>query len=314
MMPFLFIRLFATFRFISLSSTTSTLAPCAKRYCFFSLRSVLCFSRSARSPTGSSSMISCSSSKENAEPCPYSLSTFKVLPIRSNSLVTMDIPSPVPSMFRFLVSSSRAKDSKSLSLSSSRMPIPVSRTQTASRNSPSAVRFPDTVSVTLPSSVYFTALVSRFMITCRMRTSSPNSLQGMVLSMSRTNSSPLFFARSAMELTRSLIMEETSYFTGTSSILPSSILEKSSMLLISDSSVLPADWMLTAYSLISGSSDSRSIISFMPRTALIGVRISWDICARKELFAFPADIAASADCFNSLFVFSCQRKRPVRSR
>ena len=225
----------------------------------------------------------------------------------------MDMPSPVPSMFRFFSSSSLAKDSKSFSISSFRIPIPVSRTDTNIRSLLSGIFFPVITSVTLPFSVYLTALVSRFMITWRMRTSSPNSVQGSELSTSSTKSSPLFLARSDMELTRSLIMDERSYFTSTSSILPSSIFEKSKILLISESSVRPDDWMFAAYSRIEASPDSRRIISFMPRTALIGVRISWDICARKELFAFPAEIAASADSFSSRFVFSCQRIRFVSS-
>ena len=46
------------------------------------------------------------------------------------------------------------------------------------------------------------------------------------------------------------------------------------MLLISESSVRPEDWMFAAYSRIAASPDSLNIISFMPNTALMGVRIS----------------------------------------
>ena len=43
----------------------------------------------------------------------------------------------------------------------------------------------------------------------------------------------------------------------------------------------PALWIFSAYSRISSSSFSRRIISFMTKTTLIGVRISWLICARN---------------------------------
>ena len=48
-----------------------------------------------------------------------------------------------------------------------------------------------------------------------------------------------------------------------------------------------------AYSLTCGSFDSRRIISSMPSTALIGVRISWDIRAKNFPFA---SLAAKASC------------------
>ena len=81
------------------------------------------------------------------------------------------------------------------------------------------------------------------------------------------------------------------------------------MLFISESSVLPALCMLTAYSFISSSVHSRSIISFIPSTAFMGVRISWDICARKLLFASSAAIAESADCFSCRLASSCMAIR-----
>ena len=108
-------------------------------------------------------------------------------------------------------------------------------------------------------------------------------------------------ARCAAIFARSWIRLLISYSTGTISILPDSILEKSKISLISESSVCPAIWISIAYSLIFCSLDSRRIISSMPRTALIGVRISCDICARNlPLASFAASAswrAASASCF-----------------
>ena len=72
------------------------------------------------------------------------------------------------------------------------------------------------------------------------------------------------------------------------SILPASIFEKSKISLIKDKSVLLALSMLIAYSRMLSSLLSRSTISFIPIMALIGVRISWDILARKSLFALLA--------------------------
>ena len=72
------------------------------------------------------------------------------------------------------------------------------------------------------------------------------------------------------------------------SILPASIFEKSRISLISDSSVLLALSIFAAYSLIFPSLHSRNTISFIPMIALMGVRISWDMFARKSLFAWFA--------------------------
>ena len=76
--------------------------------------------------------------------------------------------------------------------------------------------------------------------------------------------------------------------------MPVSIFEKSRISFISDKSVWLADWIFPAYSRISLSSLSRSIIVSIPRIALIGVRISCDILARNTLFAPSPAIAPSA--------------------
>ena len=223
--------------------------------------------------------------------------------MRSRSFITMDIPRPVPSICLFFVSSRRSKETKSLSLSSSRMPIPVSITATNSSVSLPSVRPLLTDSVIEPLSVYFTAFVSRFMITCETRTSSPYKRLGNVSSISSVKSSPLAVALVSTDITKPLTICAVSYSASTSSIFPSSIFEKSRILFISVSKVLDAVPILSAYSRIFGSFVSWRIISFMPRTALIGVRISWDICAKNWLLALSARIALSAASF-SLFSYS----------
>ena len=119
----------ATLRFITLSSTTSTFAPGNLRSSVLLTRfisGVPCLYR----PTGFSSSIPCLSVNENVDPLPYSLSTCSFPPIISRSPVTMDNPSPVPSILRLRFSSSLEKDSNSFFISSLRIPIPVSFTST----------------------------------------------------------------------------------------------------------------------------------------------------------------------------------------
>ena len=112
-------------------------------------------------------------------------------------------------------------------------------------------------------------------------------------------SSPLFLVRKEIMLQTSVRTERRLYSAFEISICPASILEKSSTPLIMESRLLPAFPMFREQERILptaprhrfGSSSSctvkvsRRIISFMPSTALIGVRISWDILARNSLFA-----------------------------
>ena len=74
--------------------------------------------------------ISCLMLKENSEPLPYSLCTSSFESIIASILFTMLIPRPVPSILRFLVSSTLSNGENSLSRSSGLMPIPVSFTET----------------------------------------------------------------------------------------------------------------------------------------------------------------------------------------
>ena len=208
----------------------------------------------------------------------------------------MLMPRPVPSMARFLFSSIRLYGEKRFSISSSFMPIPVSRTVKQRLICDSSVFSAKTDRFTSPVSVYFTALVSRFITHCLIRISSPTSRCGICRSTLTLNFKPFFSARLLITFTRSLIREDRSYCTGMISILPSSTFERSRMSLISESKVFPADMISAAYARIPFSFDSRRIISSIPITALMGVRISWDILARKRLFASFARSAISR-CF-----------------
>ena len=88
-----------------------------------------------------------------------------------------------------------------------------------------------------------------------------------------------------------------------------------------ESSMRPAVSMFSEYFRIPSSVHSRSIISFMPNTVLMGVRISWDMEARKRLFESERARAS----FFSCFAFSASRtalrtatiaraRRPMRTR
>ena len=102
-------------------------------------------------------------------------------------------------------------------------------------------------------------------------------------------------ARMIIIFATSCIILLKSYSTGIISIFPDSIFEKSSISFIKVSNVCPAFWMLKAYSRMFSSLLSRNIMASMPRTALIGVLISWDMLAKNRPFV-SLDISAS--CFS----------------
>ena len=82
-------------------------------------------------------------------------------------------------------------------------------------------------------------------------------------------------------------------------MFPCLILEKSNMSLIRLNSIWLALFIVYACSSIVSSLFSQRIISFMPITVLIGVRISWDMLARN--FALDS-LATMATCFSCSMV------------
>ncbi len=86
------------------------------------------------------------------------------------------------------------------------------------------------------------------------------------------------------------------------------------MSLMMDNRFLPALSTLRAYVVMLLLVLSRMIISFMPNTALMGVRISWDMFAKNSLLAEFARLACSVAAFaranassSSLLRSSCSR-------
>ena len=157
--------------------------------------------------------------------------------------------------------------------------------------------------VTRPSSVYFTALLIKFKITCFVCNTSPVKYFGSSSSASITKS--IFFASACFVpiIHISCISCLNSNFSSVISSFPDSILVISNMLLISDNKYRPAFSTLSAYWTISFEADSLKIISFIPSITLIGVRISWLIFARKILFAWFASIASSLACVRKICCF-----------
>ena len=172
-------------------------------------------------------------------PTPYSLSTSIVPSISSIREWVIASPSPLPSTVLFLSTSNLLNLSKRESISSGFMPIPVSFTL-RTRRIPFSCSIPLSESVILPSCVYFTALFKIFTITWRILISSPKSLSGIVSSMSNCSFRAFCCAFKFTILKTSLSTEDRSYSASCISILPDSILEKSRISFIRESSVLPA--------------------------------------------------------------------------
>ena len=135
------------------------------------------------------------------------LSTFSSEFIMCRSCLLIERPSPAPSMLLLRDMSSLSKGTKSLSISSAFIPMPVSsaviRSLTLLPSLFFSVHFISRV--TFPFSVYFTALVRRFVTICFTLSSSPLRPLGIVLSMLKIRSSPLASARKRIRLYRSLI-------------------------------------------------------------------------------------------------------------
>ena len=130
-------------------------------------------------------------------------------------------------------------------------------------------------------------------MTCLILISSPSMVDGMFSSTSSTSLTFLPFRRTLIMVETSIIIEDIWNGSVTRSILPASILEKSRISLIIVSREAEAFLIMMAFSLAKESVVSRIINSDMPLMAFIGVRISWDILARKLVFALSALSARS---------------------
>ena len=116
---------------------------------------------------------------------------------------------------------------------------------------------------------------------------------------------PLACARGASSSTVSSTRETSANGRASSSSLPASILEKSRISPISDSSVSPEVLAALAYVSCSGVNSVSSSRSAMPRMPLSGVRISWLTVARKRDLARLAVSAWSRALPSALTSISC---------
>ena len=197
----------------------------------------------------------------NSAPQPGVLLTDSVPPISSASRREIDSPSPVPPKRRVIDPSACAKGAKMLSICDASMPMPVSLTTMHSTGADACPSRHCTETRTSPSSVNFTALPTRLTSTwCRRN---PSALM-------RRGTSGAISSRSRTVLSRSCgwnrptalsTVASTSKGSELAFNWPASILEKSSTLFITPSSVVLALCRRCAYSCCGGCKGVRSSMS-----------------------------------------------------
>ena len=201
-----------TIRFILVSSTMSIRASGALNDSLYVCMLCMLFSNlSWKLPTGSLSVTCWGIVAVKVEPLPYVLFTLMLPPIISRRLRVIASPRPVPSTVLVCTRLTLWNLSNILSISSSLIPMPVSETETISRIIPSswplATSSELTLRRTLPSLVYLTAFVRRFVMICLSLTSSPLSPSGSDSSTSTVKSRPLSSALKYIMLLTSLRTE-----------------------------------------------------------------------------------------------------------
>ena len=190
------------------------------------------------------------------------------------------------------------------------MPIPVSRTAKSIRTVPASASldFPrPTARRTSPSSVNFTALFNRLRSTCFSRVGSPTTPRGTSVAIWQASSMPFSSALGMTSSTADSIVSTRSISSSSRSRAPASTFEKSRMSLMIVSSVSAASPIVVVKSRCSASRSVEARRLLIPMIPFRGVRISWLMVARKELFASFAASACSLArvisdslCFSSL--------------
>ena len=239
-------------------------------------------------------------------PSPSWLSTWMTPPISSTRFLVMAIPRPVPWMPLEVEVNSREKGSKMVLTNSGLMPMPLSLTAKQRRTYWEAVwgRLWTTNRISPPSGVYLTALERRFSRIWLRRSLSPISCSG---GQPWTWNSRCCFL--ALVWGRRMVYNSSSSsgrlnWTVFREVFPLSILLMSSTSLMRLRRCWPEADIFRVYSrTFSGWSTSRSIRAVKPMMAFMGVRISWDILARKWLLASLALLAASRASWRFWFIF-----------
>ena len=166
----------------------------------------------------------------------------------------------------------------------------------------------------LPSSVNFTALPIRLSRICRIRPGSPTTTAGTAESTVKLSTSPFCDAGSEnsasieLRLSRRLKAERPSFRR------PASILVKSRMSSMMSSSASAERSIVSKYARCCSVRTPCFSNAIIPITPFIGVRISWDILARKLDLERAADSAWSRASSRSTIIFRSRCSRsPMRT-
>ena len=214
-------------------------------------------------------------------------------PSRLVRVCAIVVPSPVPPCCRARPESTCSNGRKIRSLSSSGMPMPVSRTEKRRRMVSPRRPCDITFSATEPASVNLSALCSKFnsiWVRCAL---SPYRRKGTSSSIP-TVSERRFSAACGCSIfcrrcTRSCRLNSTCLRCN----FPASMAEMSSTSSTSSSKVCAAAWMTSAYSFCSAASRVLCNSSDMPMMPFRGERNSWLMLARKRDLAAFARLASS---------------------
>ena len=174
-------------------------------------------------------------------------------------------------------------------------PMPVSRTDTRSTTllgSPSCGSGSrSTRMTTSPWGVNLSALLVRFISTCRSRPGSPCKRTGTASSTKPTSSTPRRLASSDSVSSTASMTRRTSKSISSRSSLPASIFEKSRTSFSTAIRLAAHARARSRKSRRSSASVVSSASSVIPKMPFIGVRISWLIVARNSDFASDASSA-----------------------
>ena len=220
-------------------------------------------------------------------------------------------PSPTPSAMRVLPACWKGWNTRASSAAS--MPGPVSRTL---MRMPPRIGRGATASVTLPRTVNFTALPSRFCSTWRTRAASPRTQHGRGRALCSVNCRPLSAARSAVTSASWSSSAARSKSAACSTKAPASMTEASSRSLIRPCRCRPELSISSSRRSAAGSRDSRCISRASPRMPCSGVRSSWLTLARKRSrSALRSRASCSAASFSATNWSACWRSsRPMARR
>ena len=220
----------------------------------------------------------------------------------------MTSPSPVPPKRRLVEPSAWVNSSNRRSCCSSLIPIPVSMTaiSIAWRAGPSSIT--RTSTSIPPTSVNFTALERKLLRIWRTRSGSPTWAGASCSSTFAASSRPLADAVCRKVSTRRRRRRAGRTSPVRSRAWPASIFEKSRVSPMIWSSECAELWAVATIWRCCGVRSVWASTSSMPVTPIIGVRISCDIAARNDDFAW---LASSAACARATASCSARSRAPT---